>query len=137
MTKKLSSTSIIPKPIYRYQHMMNGEMYYILAEWVSAYINSHSPIHVEIPYILNILTRRKLQLMKATVLAESYYILSIFILICRLQQCPLTVTRQASLSFLLVNIFLIILTFQVFLYYISNKDIQHLISDKICSFCNS
>ena len=37
--------------------------------------------------------------MKATVLA-------IFIVICRLQQCPLTVARQVSLSFLLVNIFL-------------------------------
>ena len=34
-----------------------------------------------------------LQLMKATVLAESYNYLSIFIVICRLQQCLLTVAR--------------------------------------------
>ena len=47
-----------------------------------------------------------LQLMKATVLAESYYILSI-IIICRLQRCPLIVDRQVSLSFLLVNLFFI------------------------------
>ena len=34
-----------------------------------------------------------LQLMKATVLAESYNNLSIFIVICLLQQCLLTVAR--------------------------------------------
>ena len=34
-----------------------------------------------------------LQLMKVTVLAESYYILSIFIAICLLQRCLLTVAR--------------------------------------------
>jgi len=31
--------------------------------------------------------------MKATVLADSYYILSIFIANCRLQQCLVTVAR--------------------------------------------
>jgi hypothetical protein len=34
-----------------------------------------------------------LQLMKATVLAESYHILSTFIAMCRLQRCVLTVAR--------------------------------------------
>jgi len=50
--------------------------------------------------------------MKATVLAESYDILSITIMICLL-----TVAMYVSLSFLLVNIFFIILPFQVFLLY--------------------
>ena len=57
---------------------------------------------------------KRLQLMKVTVLAESY-ILSIFIAICRLQRCLLTVARQMSLSFLLVNILLGKLMFLQFL----------------------
>ena len=44
-----------------------------------------------------------LQLMKATVLAESYYISSIFNVIYELQRCLPTVAKQVSLSFLLVN----------------------------------
>ena len=55
-----------------------------------------------------------LQLMKATVLAESYYILSIFNVIRRLQRCLLTVARQVSLSFLLVNMFFYHFTFPGF-----------------------
>ena len=43
--------------------------------------------------------------MKATVLAESSYKLSFFIVICALQRCLWKVTRQVSLSFLLFNIF--------------------------------
>ena len=46
-----------------------------------------------------------LLLMKATVLAESYNYLYIFIVICLLQWCLLTVARYVSLSCLLVNIF--------------------------------
>ena len=42
-----------------------------------------------------------LQLMKATVLADRYDILSIFIVICLIQRCLLTVARYCSLSFLL------------------------------------
>ena len=48
---------------------------------------------------------------------KEYKILSSFIVTCRLQRCLLTVARKVSLSFLLINIFLIILPFQVFLLY--------------------
>ena len=43
------------------------------------------------------------QLMKATVLTESYNNFSIFIAIHLLQRCPPTVAKQVSFSFLLVN----------------------------------
>ena len=46
--------------------------------------------------------------MKVTVRVESYNISSCFIIIHELQRCILTVARQVSLSFLLINIFSII-----------------------------
>ena len=48
----------------------------------------------------------RVQLMKATVLAESYNYLSIFIVICRLQRCLLTVARQVSSPSFLLTYFL-------------------------------
>ena len=50
--------------------------------------------------------------MKVTVLAESFNILSIFIMICLLQQCLRIVARYVSLSFFLFSIFFIILPFR-------------------------
>ena len=44
-------------------------------------------------------------LMKAAMWAESYNISSFFIVIHELQRCLLTVARQVSLSFFLINIF--------------------------------
>ena len=57
---------------------------------------------------MDIILELPLQLMKATVQAESSSILSIFIVICLLQLCLWIVARYVLLSFLLFNIFLII-----------------------------